>query len=550
MGLPTQGLTAPQAPKADSTFRRPPQPTTIQEAGISTRVVEGLILKTIKQRGALTEQQIADSMKVAVNVIRDQIQQLLHREVLDTPSPLHFDLTAKGRELTGQYETEDAYVGPAPVSFELYCEKVQEQSKQDQRVTQEDVNNNFAKFPMREELLRILKEGFNSQRVVLFWGPPGNGKSLVTDNLHRLLKHAVILPYAFEFSNRVVKVFDPAFHKLEEDLMEQEDMVAKMSLASHGKPDQRWLISKPPLVTVGTEFRVEHFQIAFDGQFDAPPHVKANNGIFIFDDLGRQTQDHNMILNQFIYPLEQQEAIIKFAGGSSIRVPYKQRLFLSTNLNLHAVIDDAFSRRLLYQVLVDRPTDAIWKKIVTNSAQDAGIDEQTASRLARILLGWYKRDGRVIRAADPRNVFIMLDAVLLEGEDVNELLDLALFERIYQQYPAAYEKDAVAYALPEVVGPEEFKQRFREVAGEFRVKAETAARLADKCAEWFQRDGRLLRIVDPQNIFSMIDGLVAEEKTTFEQLDVTLFESIYEVYPPYTQADLDRAMSQVGIGGQ
>ena len=180
---------------------------------------------------------------------------------------------------------------------------------------------------MRPELRQMLKEGFNSQRVMLFYGPPGNGKSLITDNLHRLLRDPVILPYSFEFNGKVVKLYDPAYHKLRDDLMKKEEEERAGNLSTSDKPDRRWLISYPPLVTVGTEFKVAHFEISYDGQYSAPPHVKANNGIFIFDDLGRQTEDHNMILNQFIYPLEQRESIVKFAGGSSLRAPFLERLF-------------------------------------------------------------------------------------------------------------------------------------------------------------------------------------------------------------------------------
>src|SRR5690606_1119859 len=161
-------------------------------------------------------------------------------------------------------------------------------------------------------------------------------------NLHRLLRDPVLLPHAFEFNSKVVRLYDPAYHRLRVDLMNKEEAASAGGVSTAGKPDRRWLISEPPLVTVGTEFKIEHFEIPYDGQYFAPPHIKANNGIFIFDDLGRQTQDHNMILNQFIYPLEQREALVRFPGGSTIKAPFLQRLFLSTNLNHEEIIDDAF----------------------------------------------------------------------------------------------------------------------------------------------------------------------------------------------------------------
>ncbi len=528
---------------------RPVQPTTLKEAGISVRVVESLLLKTIKQEGALTEQQLSEHMHLTTNVFRDMVQALLHRELLDTPSAMHYDLTAKGRELCHAYESEDAYVGPAPVAFKDYCDMVLKQSKDNKRVTQDDVNENFSKFPMRPELLRILKEGFNSQRVIIFWGPPGNGKSLVTDNLHRLLTIPVLLPYAFEFNGRVVQIYDPAYHTLREDLMAKEEEETVKMLAATGKPDRRWLISKPPLVTVGTEFRVEHFQIAYDGKFDSPPHVKANNGIFIFDDLGRQTQDHNMILNQFIYPLEQQEAIIKFAGGSSLRVPYKQRLFLSTNLNFRAIIDDAFARRLLFQVLVDRPTDELFKRIVTNTCKGAGLDDVLSERFARRVLAWYKRDGRVIRAADPRNIFTMLDATLEEGQQLTDIITDELFERIYNQYPIAKEKDATGYVIPRAT-EEEFRQLALDACQRYEIDAALSEKLASNLVEWFKRDGRMFRPQDAENIFAIMDGMREDNQTVKDILTETLFEEVYQQYPPFTEADAHRMEGTTGLAGK
>ena len=424
---------------------RPEQPKTLKEAGISYRVLEGLILKVIKQEGPRNEMQLSDALKLGVNVFRDVMISLNKRELLDTPMPMHYDLTNKGRELVSMVEREDAYVGPAPVSFQEYCQMCQHQAKRERRVTMADLNEVFAGYPMRETLKTTLKEGFNSQRVMLFYGPPGNGKSLITDNLHRLLKHPVVLPYAFEFNGKCVTLFDPAYHKLRDDLMKREEEETAGNLNTSGKPDRRWLISNPPLVTVGTEFKVAHFEIATDGQYYAPPHVKANNGIFIFDDLGRQTEDHNMILNQFIYPLEQRESIVKFAGGSSMRAPFLERLFLSTNLNHEEILDDAFKRRLLYQVLIDRPTIVLWKNIFSNEARKHGLEPDFATELGETLVRWYKEDDRVIRACDPRNIFTMIDSTLDEGQRVSENLDMATFRRIYERYPAAFRADAKTF---------------------------------------------------------------------------------------------------------
>ncbi|MBW3636303.1 MAG: hypothetical protein KY445_07545 [Armatimonadetes bacterium] len=421
---------------------RPEQPKTFKESGVSYRVLEGLILKIIKQEGPQNQDQLADVMKISVNVFRDILQSLNKRELLDTPIPLHYDLTTKGRDLVNLVEAEDGYVGPAPVPFAAYCDMVRQQAKRERRVSTEEVEEVFTGYPMRESLKYTLKEGFNSQRVMIFYGPPGNGKSLITDNLHRLLKEPVLLPYAFEYNSKVVQLFDPAYHHLRDDLMKKEEDDTAGSVSTAGKPDRRWLISDAPLVVVGTEFKVAQFDIAFDGQYFAPPHVKSNNGIFIFDDLGRQTENHNMILNMFIYPLEQRESIIRFSGGSSMRAPFLQRLFLSTNLNHEEILDDAFKRRLLYQVLVDRPTTKLWKQIFINEAGKVGIDRRISAELAENVVEWYKADDRVFRACDPRNLMVMTDASLDIGQRASDVLDLPKMRNIYDRYPAAFRKDS------------------------------------------------------------------------------------------------------------
>ncbi len=440
----------------DGALFRPEQPKTFEESGISYRVMEGLILKTIKQEGPRTEAQLADFLCVGVNVFREILLSLHKRELLDTPMPMTYDLTHKGREMTVMVENEDGYIGAAPVSFEAYCKMVKVQAARERRISMEEVEKVFANYPMRPEVKKQLREGFNSQRVMLFYGPPGNGKSLITDNLHRLLKDPVLVPYAFEFNAKVVRLYDPAYHRLREELMEREEAANAGGLSTAGKPDRRWLISDPPLVTVGTEFKVSHFEIPYDGQYFAPPHVKANNGIFIFDDLGRQTEDHNMILNQFIYPLEQREALVRFPGGSTLKAPFLQRLFLSTNLNHEEILDDAFKRRLLYQILVDRPTIALWKKIFVNEAISRGTEESMAQKLGDDVVKWYELDDRIFRACDPRNLFVLIDAALDEGQRLPEIMGDKIMKRMYDMYPAAYRHEAKFYVgAMDSMSPEE-----------------------------------------------------------------------------------------------
>ncbi len=537
------------SPTAHVHLIRPEQPKTLKESSVSQRCLEGLMLKTIKQEGALTIEQLQEHLLLPIHCYREMVVALHHREILDTPAPQTYDLTNKGRELLHHYEAEDQYIGPAPVSFQAYREMVLKQAKRGRRVTQEEFERRFEQLPAPRELKNLLREAYNGKEVMILWGPPGAGKSMWSGMMQELMEDDVLVPYAFEYNGRCVKIFEPAYHKLKEDKMKEEEEATAALMTTSGKPDRRWLIISPPYVVVGAEFRVEHFQIAFDGSYDAPPHVKANNGIFLFDDLGRQAQDHNMILNQFIQPLETKEAIVKFAGGSSLRIPYQQRLILSTNLNFRAIIDDAFSRRLLYQVLVDRPTDEGFKQIFVNMAKKLEVDEKFAWLLARKLLGWYKRDGRAIRGSDSRDLFRMLSCTLDDGQTVKDVITYELFERVYLQYPQAKEKDATGYVVPRST-PEDFRTKLGEVLGKLDLAPKLISKFVEQSVEWMGGTTRLFRPADPTNLQGIIDGEREENQTIKDYLTEDVFCRICRNYPSFTEADARRMESTTGLAGK
>jgi predicted ATPase with chaperone activity len=426
----------------------PIQPTKLEDLGISEKVVENLILKLIKRDGKMDEGTIARKLRLPVNVIRGMIESLKKRKILDTPLPMQYYLTELGKQMEKEAFQEDAYIGPAPVSYKEYSDMVLKQSQMEQRVTLEEVKEAFAGITLKEEFLRKVKEAFNSQRPILLYGPPGNGKSLITHSLHKLLqKKTILIPFAIEFNSAVINIYEPAYHQVVRDIVEEKKNAGdsfSMSLSAK-KEDPRWLEITPPLVVVGTELRVSDFDVTFDGKYEAPPLVKANNGIFVVDDLGRQRDSHIDILNQFIYPLEAQQCIIRMAGGSRVVIPYKQRLFLSTNLNKKEIIDDAFNRRLLYQFLIDKPDEPTYLEIFKNEVKKrwAYIPDEEIKLMGQELLKWYKEDNRILRASDSRNICIMLDATLVEGEEL--ILTKDLLRYVYDNFPMAYEEYAKEY---------------------------------------------------------------------------------------------------------
>lgn len=425
---------------------KPPQPTQIEELNIPEHVVEGIILKTIKCLGKMDENALSFELKLAIPIIKLFLKNLKDRKLIDMAAAMKFELTLDGKILVQQIMKEDAYVGPLPVAFSEYCKMVELQARESKRATLHEVIQAFSQFEMDPKFLKNLKEGFNSQRPMLFYGPPGNGKTLVTEVLNHLMTETVNIPFAVEFNGNVIQLFAGSIHTLvEEEALSMEEK-KKLIVSGMKRRDERWVTCRAPLVVVGTEFKITDFSIPFTGKYDATSIMRANNGIFVIDDFGRQTDTPEMILNQFIYPLESQRCIIRLQDGSRMVIPYKQRLFLSTNLNKEEIIDDAFNRRLLYQFLVDRPSDEMWKKIMMNTIKKFFkiTDEAILVDLAETLLGWYREDKRVIRACDPRNLCIMLDATLLTGETMNLTRDV--FREVYEKFPYSGEKNMKGYA--------------------------------------------------------------------------------------------------------
>ncbi|PKK88435.1 MAG: hypothetical protein CVV64_18720 [Candidatus Wallbacteria bacterium HGW-Wallbacteria-1] len=424
---------------------RPPQPTQLEELCIPENVVEAIILKTMKKLGSIDENTISNELRLAIPLTKIFIKNLKDRKLIDTLSGMKLGLTVEGKILTNELMKEDGYTGPLPVPFSDYCEMVELQASESRRVSLHDVLSSFSGFEMKPSFLQDLKEGFNSQRPILFYGPPGNGKTLVTELLNKLLAETVNIPYAVEFNGNVIQLFDPSLHRLVEERELSMDEKRKLIVSGMKKRDERWVVCRAPLVVVGTEFRVTDFEIPFTGKYDATSVMKANNGIFVIDDFGRQEDTPEQILNQFIYPLESQKCIIRLQDGSRMVIPYKQRLYLSTNLNKEEIIDDAFNRRLLYQFLIDRPSDEMWKRIFVNTVKKyfPNTEDSLLASLGEDIHNWYREDKRVIRACDPRNLCLMLDATLGEGETMN--LNRELLRRIYEKFPYSGEETQKVY---------------------------------------------------------------------------------------------------------
>src|SRR5207253_833119 len=277
-----QGPTAPAIPL-------PPEPQSIDQTGLTLGFLSDLALKTLYLRGQMTLAEIASSLGLPIANIADRIMDFLKSERLVeirggtglSSANYQFVIIDRGSEKAQEALARSQYVGKAPVPLSMYIQAVQRQSIANLHVTQDDLVRAFAHMVIPRETLAQLGPAVNSGKSIFLFGPPGNGKTTIGEVLASLMKGDVVLPYAVEVDQQVIKVYDQVYHRVALDPVVAERL----------RFDHRWVVSKRPIVMTGGELTLETLDLIFDENakfYEAPFQMKANGGIFMVDDFGRQ----------------------------------------------------------------------------------------------------------------------------------------------------------------------------------------------------------------------------------------------------------------------
>jgi len=262
------------------------------------------------------------------------------------------------------------------------------------RINQKFLQEKFAHHLGYKDILIQIGQAVCARKPAFVYGFPGNGKTFLCSSVVKLLP-PMIVPYAVEVGGQLVRMFDPSCHQAIENI-DLEGL------------DQRWVVVQPPMIAAGGELTLDNLEVVYNkkfGCFDAPPQVKANGGVLLIDDLGRQRCHVEDIFNRFIVPLENKVDYLVL-GGQRMEVPTDEIVLFSTNLDPMKIVDDAFLRRLPYKINVRNPTldeySAIWKAY----ADKIGLKNDPAN--IEFLMTLYKRDKRGLRAVHPRDVLNMV----------------------------------------------------------------------------------------------------------------------------------------------
>ena len=358
----------------------PVAPRSLDETGLPLPDLLNLLAKSMYTGGLETPSAMVDLLKLPPLAVQQLLDQAKERKLVDVlgaagtraVSELRYALSEKGKLWAQDALKLNQYVGPAPVPLETYCERVLRQRIANERIDRSTIDAAFSDLVIAEDFVQEIGPAINSGRSILFYGPPGNGKTSVAETIGRMFRDVIYIPYCIQVEGQIMKVFDTGTHKpiragngLKSGSLRREDY------------DQRWVPCQRPFIVTGGELTLEMLDLSFNAQarfYEAPLHIKALGGVFVIDDFGRQIVTPEALLNRWIVPLESRVDYLKLHTGKSFHLPFDELVVFSTNISPHHLMDSAFLRRIPYKIAVTAPAPDDYRRIFRAVAKDSGLD--------------------------------------------------------------------------------------------------------------------------------------------------------------------------------
>ncbi|HEY1336983.1 MAG TPA: AAA family ATPase [Bryobacteraceae bacterium] len=399
MSTATTNGTVAAAPRPEV---RPLIPDKIEDLGIPRSLVADLILRFLWLHGTGTLAALNQALKLSFPVLEVMFHQFRQQQLLEVKGMLgndySFSLTAAGRTLATARNEVCQYVGPAPVSIQEYHRVVKAQAAQ-VRLSRESLRRAFHDLVLPDSLLDALGPSLIGHQSLFLYGGTGNGKTSIAERILRIYHDTVLVPYTVEVDGHIITLFDPVVHR--QVPTEDENL------------DPRWAVCERPCITVGGELSAAMLELRLDEAtrvFISPAQMKANNGILLIDDFGRQVLSPRELLNRWIVPLDRRVDYLTLASGMKFQAPFEMMVVFSTNLNPHDLADEAFLRRIQTKVLVENVSaevfDRIYERVVqTNQApSEPGCAEYLRERC-------FAAGAKFLRACYPMDVYKLVKAI-------------------------------------------------------------------------------------------------------------------------------------------
>jgi len=367
-----------ETPEAGYAAAIPPVPDSLEDTGIPPTIIEHLILKYLYFRGELVGRDIASLIGLPFSVIDETLETFKRQHFVGVKKSLGmgnmsgvFFLTESGRNLGREFLENNQYAGPAPVPLYQYTEVVRRQRLKENWLSPDLLRIAFQHLVVESDILAQIGPAVNSNKSFLIYGMPGNGKTALAESLFRVETEPIYMPYAIECQGNIIQLYDPIYHN------KIEDETSLMTALSDEKPhDGRWFKCKRPFIITGGELGLDMLDLSFNKHskvYDAPFQLKANNGIYLIDDFGRQKASPAEVLNRWIVPMEKHVDYLSFQAGGKMTVPFEAFLIFSTNLRPDQLGDEAFLRRIQYKMFLRSPRAPEFIQIFERYCLDKGI---------------------------------------------------------------------------------------------------------------------------------------------------------------------------------
>jgi predicted ATPase with chaperone activity len=377
----------------------PKTPKSVVELGISQNILVDLMLKLTLLEGATTLARLSGFMKVSGSICDVVFHHLRKEQYVEVKgmkgNDYEFALTGAGRKVANDRYKISQYVGPAPVPLDSYTQAVRKQGVQ-HKINREHLKKVFYDLVLTEEMLDQLGPAIISNSQIFLYGSTGNGKTSIAERLVRVFDDTVYLPYAIEVQGQIINVFDSVVHQP----LEADDNL-----------DARWVRCERPCIAVGGEMVQEMLELRFEeslGYYTAPLQMKANNGLLIIDDFGRQMINPRDLLNRWIVPLDRGIDFLSLRTGVKFPIPFETMVIFSTNLDPRQLADEAFLRRIQNKIKVETITPEIFDRILQRVCESSNIAWKPD--IAEYVREKCSIDGKktVLRACYPRDIVTII----------------------------------------------------------------------------------------------------------------------------------------------